>query len=253
MAVSPIKSAVRVLEVLAFFGQHRAPMSLKQIAEHLNYPASSATVLLKNLTALGYLSYDRETRTYFPTLRVAALGDWISHALFGQGEIFELMQDLHAATGETVSIALQNDVYLQHIRVIQSTHSLRFHTEEGSLRPLTQSATGWLLLSTHSDAAVEKLVRRANIAIAHSQDRQPLALMRERVHLARKQRVAYTENIPLAGGATVAALLPVKVQGKAVVLGMGGTIDRIRPNKDKYLKLVRDLAASMATLRSSAD
>lgn len=252
MAVSPIKSAVRVLEVLEFFRQHKAPVSLKQIAEQLDYPASSATVLLKNLTALGYLSYDRAARTYFPTLRVAALGDWISHELFGQGEIFEIMQDLHAATGETVSIALQNDVYLQHIRVIQSAHPLRFHTEEGSLRPLTQSATGWLLLSTHSDAVVEKLVRRANIAIPRSQDRQPLELMQERIQLARKDRALYAENIPLVGGATVATLLPVKVQGKPVVLGMGGAIDRIRPNKDKYLKLVRELAASMK-LRKRAD
>ena len=48
-----------------------------------------------------------------------------------------------------------------------------------------------------------------------------------------------------SGGATVATLLPVQIQGKAVVLGMGGTIDRIRPNKDKYLKLVRDLSASL--------
>ena len=252
MAVSPIKSAVRVLEVLEFFRQHKSPVSLKHIAERLDYPASSATVLLKNLTALGYLSYDRAARTYFPTLRVAALGDWISHELFGQGEIFELMQDLHAATGETVSIALQNDVYLQHIRVIQSAHPLRFHTEEGSLRPLTQSATGWLLLSTHSDTAVEKLIRRANIAIPRSQDRQPLDVMQARIKLARKERAIYAENIPLVGGATVATLLPVKVQGKPVVLGMGGAIDRIRPNKDKYLKLVRELAASMK-LRKKTD
>ena len=83
MTVSPIKSAVRVLEVLDFFRQHREPVSLKGIAEQLNYPASSATVLLKNLTAMGYLSYDRAARTYFPTLKVAALGDWISHELFG--------------------------------------------------------------------------------------------------------------------------------------------------------------------------
>jgi DNA-binding IclR family transcriptional regulator len=246
VTVSPIKSAVRVLEVLDFFRQHRRPASLKDIALALDYPSSSATVLLKNLTALGYLSYDRSEREYFPTLRVAALGDWISHELFGQGEIFELMQDLHSATGETVSIALQNDVYIQYIRVIQSTHALRFHTEEGSLRPLTQSATGWLLLSTHSDEVVEKLVRRANIATPNPQQRQSLALMQERVAQARQAGTAYAENIPLLGGATVCTLLPVKVQGRPVVLGMGGTIERIRPEQARYLDLLRKLAASLA-------
>jgi hypothetical protein len=33
---------------------------------------------------------------------------------------------------------------------------------------------------------------------------------------------------------------------------MGGAIERIRPNKDKYLKLVRELAASMK-LRKKTD
>ncbi len=243
--VSTVKSAGRVLEVLDFFRQRRVPTSLKEIAEHLHYPPSSATVLLKSLTHLGYLSYDRSTRTYFPTLQVATLGDWISHALFGQGEIFELMQDLHRASGEAVSIALQNDTHLQYIRVIQSVHALRFHTEEGSQRPLTQSATGWLLLSTHSDALVERLVRRANIATPDSQERQPLALMLERVAQARRDGAMYAENIPLTGGATVAVLLPIQVQGKAVVLGMGGTIERIRPNRDKYLQRMRELAQSL--------
>lgn len=247
MAVSPVKSAVRVLEVLDFFRQQRRPASLKDIADRLHYPPSSATVLLKNLTDLGYLSYDRGSREYFPTLRVASLGDWISHALFGHGEgIFELMQELHRASGETVSIALQNDIYIQYTQVIQSIHPLRFHTEEGSQRPLTQSATGWLLLASHSDAMVERLVRRANIATPRSQDRQPLALMQERVAQARREGVVYAENIPLSGGATVAVLLPVKAQGKPVVLGMGGTVERIRPNKNKYLRLLRELAASVA-------
>lgn len=245
MSVAPVKSAVRVLEVLDFFRQRRQPASLKQIAESLEYPPSSATVLLKNLTDLGYLSYDRGTREYFPTLRVASLGDWISHELFGRGEIFELMQDLHVASGETVSIALQNDIYIQYSRVIQSTHPLRFYTEEGSQRPLTQSATGWLLLSTHSDAMVDRLVRRANIATPRGQERQPMGLMQERIAEARRAGVMYAENIPLTGGATVAALLPVKVQGKAVVLGMGGTIERIRPNKERYLKLLQQMVASL--------
>jgi DNA-binding IclR family transcriptional regulator len=245
MASSPVKSAVRALEVLAFFQAQRQPASLKLIADRLDYPPSSATVLLKSLCAMGYLSYDRQARTYFPTLQVAALGDWVSHELFGRGEIFEVMQDLHAATGEAVSIALQNDVYMQYIRVIQSIHPLRFHTPEGSQRPLTQSATGWLMLSTHSDAQVEKLVRRANIATPQSQDRQSLQVMQERVAQGRREGVAYAQNIPLVGGATVAVLLPMRVQGKAVVLGMGGTIERMHPNKDKYLQLLKDLSASL--------
>lgn len=243
--ISPVKSAVRVLEILEYFKREQGPRSLKDLCTALDYPQSSSTVLLKNLIALGYLSYDRSTRLYFPTLRVSALGDWISHALFGQGEIFEIMRDAHSATGETVSIALQNDVYMQYIRVIQSTHALRFHTEEGSMRPLTLSATGWMLMSTLDDKSVEKLVRRANIATPHKDDRQPLELMMQRVAQARVDGATYAENIPLLGGGTVCVLLPVKVQGRAVALGMGGAVERIRPNRERYTDMLRQLAASL--------
>ncbi|GKS83977.1 hypothetical protein AVMA1855_07515 [Acidovorax sp. SUPP1855] len=180
MPASTVKSATRVLQVLEYFAQVRTPLPLKRISEALGYPQSSTTVLLKNLIAMGYLRYDRTERLYFPTPRVTSLGDWISQALFGQGRIFELMHDLHGATGETVSIAMLNDIYVQYIRVIQSTHAIRFHTDEGSLRPLTRSAVGWLLLTDRTDAEVEKLVHRANIAVQGREDRVPLETHRPR-------------------------------------------------------------------------
>ncbi|MFT3821957.1 MAG: helix-turn-helix domain-containing protein [Rubrivivax sp.] len=249
MSVSPVKSAVRVLEVFDYFRRERGPRQLKQICEDLHYPQSSGTVLLKSLVTRGYLSYDRVTRCYFPTLKVAALGDWLEQALFGQGQIFEIMRDLHSTSGETVSVALQNDVYMQYIHVIQSIHALRFHTEEGSMRPLTLSATGWVLMSAHPDREVDRLIRRANIATARAEDRQPMELMMRRVRQARATGHAYAENLPLLGGATLCVMLPLKVQGRPVVLGMGGTLERIRPRRDEYLQLMKEL---VATLRPEA-
>lgn len=242
---SPVKSAARVLEVLEHFRAVRKPSSLKEITEALGYPQSSTTVLLKSLIALGYLNYDRVRRVYFPTLRVAALGDWVPHALLGRGRLHEAMRDVHSATGETVSIAVQNDVYLQYIRVIQSTHALRFYTEEGSMRPLVQSALGWVLMSTRPDHEVERLIRRANIAVARPADRVNVAAMLERVAEVRRQRSAYAENVPLLGGATVCVLLPVTIHDQPVVLGLGGAIDRIRPMRARYTALLKRAAHSV--------
>lgn len=246
--VTPVKSAVRVLQVLELFQRRQQPLTLKQICAMLGYPQSSGTVLLKNLVTHGYLNFDRATRRYFPTLRVAALGDWINASLFGQGEVFELMRSLHSATGETVSIALQNDVYIQYIRVILSVHPVPLRTDEGSMRPLTQSASGWLLMSVYSDRIVEKLVRRANIATPRVEDRQPVPLMIERVREARRTAAAYAEDVPQVGRAHVCVLLPATVQGRAVVLGMAGAVERIRPNRDRYLALAKELADSLLIL-----
>ena len=78
MRRSPVKSAARVLEIFEYFGDERRALSLKDIVARLAYPQSSTTNLLKSLTTLGYLNYDRATRTYLPTFRVARLGQWLS-------------------------------------------------------------------------------------------------------------------------------------------------------------------------------
>ena len=247
VGVSTVKSAARVLEVLELFARLRTPLQLKQIAEALRYPQSSTTVLLKSLIALGYLNYDRATRVYFPTLRVASLGDWVSDALFGQRRaIEEAMRDLHSATGETVSIVVLNDIYVQYIRVIQSTHALRFHTEEGSMRPLTQTAMGWLLLTDRTPAEADKLIRRANIAVAKASERvTPERILRE-VEDARARRSIYVENTPFLGGATIGVVLPCRLQGRVPVLGMGGSVDRIRPHRARYTALMKRLVEQLA-------
>jgi len=250
---SPVKSAARVLEVLEHFRACRKPASLKEITDALGYPQSSTTVLLKSLISLGYLNYDRVRRVYFPTLRVAALGDWVAHALLGRGRLDEAMRDVASATGETVSIAVQNDVYVQYIRVIQSTHALRFYTEEGSMRPLVESALGWVLMSTRSDPEVERLIRRANIAVKKPADRVNVASMMERVAEVRKHRCAYAENVPLLGGATVCVLLPAAIHGQPAVLGLGGTLERIRPMHTRYLGLLKRAAQSADSGAEPAD
>ena len=114
------------------------------------------------------------------------------------------------------------------------------------MRPLTQSATGWLLMAAHSDTEVERLVRRANIATESFPMRQPIDVMMQRVKNAREQGWATAENIPLIGGATICVTLPMTAQGRAVVLGMGGTIERIAPKKTEYLSLMQKLAAQLS-------
>jgi DNA-binding IclR family transcriptional regulator len=76
--------------------------------------------------------------------------------------------------------------------------------------------------------------------------RQPIDVMMQRVKNAREQGWATAENIPLIGGATICVTLPMTAQGRAVVLGMGGTIERIAPKKTEYLSLMQKLAAQLS-------
>jgi DNA-binding IclR family transcriptional regulator len=246
MQASQVKSATRAIEILQLFERVKQPRAMSEIAWELGYPQSSTTVLLKTLVTLGYLNFDRTERVYFPTPKVTSLGDWIPRALFGNSRVIDAMRDVHAATGETVSIGTRNDVYLQYIQIIQSVHALRFHVDEGTLRPLTRSAVGWVLMSTMPDDKIDNIVRRANIATKKPSERVSTVEIMERVReIRRNGGWCWTENIPFLGGGTICVLLPITIQNQPVVLGLGGAAERIKENRNRYLAVLQRAAKTV--------
>src|ERR1700728_1826638 len=131
MSESTIKSARRVFEIFEYFDRERRPLSLKDISKRLDYPASSGSVLLKSLVALGYLDYDQTSRTYFPTMRIAALGSWVHGSLFGEGDITKLMEHLHRVTDETIILGSRSGLFAQYIHVLNSGQPLHFAVAPG--------------------------------------------------------------------------------------------------------------------------
>jgi DNA-binding IclR family transcriptional regulator len=192
---------------------------MSEIGVALGYPPSSATVLLKTLVGLGYLNFDRKRRVYFPTPKVTSLGDWIPKTLFGNSRVLEAMRDVHAATGEAVAIGTTNDVYLQYVKIVQSIHPLRFHVDEGTLRPLTQSALGWLLMSTNVRREGRQTRSPCEHRYAERVRRVKLPEMMKRIRQIRGKGYCSAENVPILGGATICVLLPTTIQNQPVALG----------------------------------
>src|SRR5690606_35115741 len=85
VSVELSRSIKRTLEVLEFFDAEHPAVSVSEISRALGYPQSSTSILLKSLMELGYLHYDKVTRTYRPTARVALLGRNVQSYLFGDG------------------------------------------------------------------------------------------------------------------------------------------------------------------------
>lgn len=245
MQAHQVKSAMRALEILEYFKVNQQRRSMSEIAADLGYPQSSATVLLKTLIMLGYLSYDRGERVYFPTPKVTALGDWVPMALFGSGTILEALRDVHAATGEGVFVGTRNDIYLQYTRTIESIHALRFHIDEGSIVPLTRSAAGWMLMADLPRERLDKLLRRANIAGKVS-ERVSMAQIEDRLAEIRHKGYAHASDLPLQGGSTLVVSLPARIQGQPACLALGGVTQRINDNFDRYLDILRSAAAFVA-------
>jgi DNA-binding IclR family transcriptional regulator len=236
-----VKSARRVIEVFEFFADRRRPATVGEVAEALGYPQSSTSVLMRSLVRLRYLDYDRETRRFVPTVRVALLGGWIHDQLFSDVSLLRMMQRLRDEAGgpETaVLLGMQNGIYVQYIHVLQPQPPRRFYVTPGSLRPLCRAAIGRVLLSLKPDVEVLSLVRRINSEERDPEKRiRPTELLGE-LDLIRQQGYAYTEGTVIPGSGVIAMEVPTPPGQPPMALGIGSSIEYLRAERDHVVSIL---------------
>lgn len=242
----PVKSATRALDILNYFASVRRPQALKDIGDALPYPQSSMTVLLKTLTAMGYLNYDRSHRKYFPTIKVATLGEWIPEKILGGHGALHMLRDIANATSETIVLGIRNDIYLEYLYSIDSSHELRFQVSVGGVRLVHRSPLGWLLLSEMNPKDVHKILVRSFAADkALSAEPDAIPQMMDRIAAIPAEGYVYGENTPFLGGATIGMKLPIDFGGRPLALGCGGVLERMRKSKYDYLDAMQTSIASL--------
>jgi IclR family KDG regulon transcriptional repressor len=238
----PIKSARRTFEVLEHFQLRRMPLTLNEICAALAYPASSASALLKSLVALGYLEYNKSGRTYMPTMKIADLGGWVQGAIFGDGRILDAMNGLSARFGETVTLTVQSDLYAQYLYLIQSRLPIWYPIPIGTLRPLTGSGSGLMMLARQRDADIRKIVKR--IQFHRLDTRAPtLADVMGHVRACREQGYIFSKHLIEKGAGGISMLLADPRLGRSYALGVHGPVERLEPRQGE---IVEALAAAVA-------
>ncbi|MGB6231580.1 MAG: helix-turn-helix domain-containing protein, partial [Litorimonas sp.] len=159
-AENMLKSSFRTMALFEFFADVKRPASIGEIADNLNMPQSSASALTKSLQDSGYLERDVESRAFYPTLRIAFLGDWLIRMAGLPDGFADNLARLSETIGETVFLAMRNGIYSQYIYTHHRPGPVREHVETGSVRPLVCSATGYAMLTGDTDDDIGKLVRR---------------------------------------------------------------------------------------------
>ncbi len=167
-----VKSAVRVLEILEFIDDSRAPVSVGQVAAALGFPQSSTSALLHSLLAAGYLRHGKRQRTYLPTERVPLLGNWVSSRVVAEGPLLRLASTIAHGSGFAAALVMRtgNDVTCVHALDPHEVGPTWLRT--GARLPLASSAPGLVLLSQMPDTEVRKLIHRLNA------DADPSAIIR---------------------------------------------------------------------------
>lgn len=246
MKQNPVKSAVRVLHILEFFDQMKRPAAVAEIADYYGWPHSSTSVLMRSLVTLGYLHYDSTDRTYLPSMRVALLGDWLQSTSFPNNELLQLLQHLNDETGETIIFAAQNGLHSQYLRVLQGTNVVRMHVSIGTLRPLLNSGTGRMLITTMDDVTIRKLARKHNAQFGPEQQLDIPQLFKR---LAADREKGYAISIhqvtPYSG--VIATLLPTAPGQKPLAIGIAGLSQKLISEEQHYVNAMRQAIKRFAS------
>lgn len=160
------KIAKRVIEVLDYFDHDHPTATVMDIVRRYDRPQSSTSELLSSLVELGLLYKDMSTRSYTLTPRAAMLGSSTQPQYVRDGRLNGLVDRLAAQTNLSVGVfgmvGLEAQIFCWH----NGQPPLKATTSKGLYggmqERLSESAVGWLLLSTVERRRREGMLRRLN-------------------------------------------------------------------------------------------
>ena len=235
------KSVARIFEVLELFSRTRQPMRAIEIQKALGYPQPSTLALLKNLVELGYLSFDRIQKVYFPTLQLSRLAQWVEPALVGQGWLAQIVDELSLACNETTSVVGQNDIHTQMIYVRKAEHPLALQVEAGLGAPLCATAVGRAILSLQDDMQIAALVAKTNNMEKRSRSNfeHDIKDVMISVHTIKNKGYLAAYDMYLMDVGTIVIPIAADFNGHPIAIAVAGTKDRIKDQETFILRTLQ--------------
>jgi len=249
-----VKSATRALEIIELFAIHRRPLTVTEISSALSIPQSSSSVLLHSLSSAGFITRDRKTRKYIPSIRSVFLGNWIHDALFPEGSLLAALDALSLSAQATVRLGVRNSVYVRYVHVSWPRKNCeRRGLSPGLAMPICQDALGRALLMDESDRDVCGIIRRANAEADGASVVKVETFMEE---LRADRRAGFVECADL--GSERERVLAVQLRpliGEPLAIGLGLDSSRLPGERDRLLQLLVGVARKIEGegLRASID
>lgn len=243
------KIARRVVEVLDYFDDLHREASVMDIARRYNRPQSSTSELLSSLVDLGILIKGPKSRSYRLAPRAALLGTGGQPAIVREGGLGRLIDRLAAHTGMSVAlfgmVRLNSQIALWRPgprcdgRVVRELQS-------GKQEPLSESAAGWLLLSTLGRERREGVLWRLNAEALEGRKFSVAQLSGKLEQMGESTVITGPAGFG-SSARIVAGLIPFDAIEQPLVVGViHGEKDRVDP---KGLKLI--VEESLRQLKAS--
>jgi DNA-binding IclR family transcriptional regulator len=143
-------------------------------------PKASVHRILKGMTELGYLNFNPETKRYFGSLRLAALGAEVISNFQLRDHVRPHLLELNRETEHTSNLAILDGTMGVYVDKVESKDfGIKLFSEVGKSFPLYCTGLGKALLAYSSDETVEKLLKTPLNALTERTITDPEALKKE--------------------------------------------------------------------------
>jgi IclR family transcriptional regulator, acetate operon repressor len=242
----PMKGAARVLDLIEAYAELGEPMSLTELSQRIDIPISSCHSLVSTLLRRGYVYRLDNPKRVYPTKRLANLATAISRADQPLRRIVSVVEELIAATGETVIIGrLQNETAL-YLDVIEGTHTVRYAAAPGDQRPAHTSAIGKAVLSMLPLRDFRAALARLDMARVTDATITDRAAFEADINEGRKR------GYYLSRGETVSDVMgiaiAVRFSGEAYAIGIAGPLARMEERRETYAARLAELKGAIEAM-----
>lgn len=232
------KSVGRAFEILEHFRHARAPCSTRELEKALKYPYSSVRAIVKSLSELGYLSYEKSDKTYFPTRKLLQIGNWVQGALMESEGLIDLADAIRTEVKETTILASRNFIFCNLFQVRIGTQPLSLHYLPGLGLILPNSVVGRVLLAQMSDKELDRIMNYSRYW-AKNTNAPPVAEKEDvlsSIEFVRKNGYLIDYSVWLKGVGTICYPIPAPPAGFPIVVGVCGPAERIKYNEKNIRK-----------------
>ena len=176
--MNPLYKVFSIIETIVA-GQDNG-VTYSEIVAALDLPKSSVHRILKDLLELGYLNFNPETKRYFGSLRLAALGAEVMSNFQLRDHIRPHLLELHSETDHTTNLGVLDVTMGIFVDKIESKDfGIKLFSEIGKTFPLHCTGLGKTLLTFSSDDTVAKLLESPLEAITEKTITDPEVFKRE--------------------------------------------------------------------------
>ena len=176
--MNPLYKVFSIIE--AIVSSQDTGLTYSEIVSALVLPKSSVHRVLKDLIDLGYLNFNPETKKYFGSLRLAALGAEVMSHFQLRDHVRPHLLELHRETDHTTNLGVLDGTMGVFVDKIESKDfGIKLFSEIGKTFPLHCTGLGKALLAFSPDETVATLLESPLVALTEKTIVDPDVFLRE--------------------------------------------------------------------------